>query len=102
MRASIAEYPKHLWARNACVVVWCYSGAPTAASWAEQSWQELHASSAGGGYVNMMMEDDGRDRVRAAYRGNYDRLVEVKRRYDPTNLFHINHNIPPIPISNSA
>lgn len=46
-------------------------------------------------YVNMMMEDDGRDRVRAAYRGNYDRLVQVKRRYDPTNLFHINHNIPP-------
>jgi FAD/FMN-containing dehydrogenase len=43
----------------------------------------------------MMMEDDGRDRVRAAYRGNYDRLVQVKRRYDPTNLFHLNHNIPP-------
>ena len=75
---------------------------PAAASWAEQYWQELHASSAGGGYVNMMMEDDGRDRVRAAYRGNYDRLVEVKRRYDPTNLFHINHNIPPIPIGKSA
>jgi FAD/FMN-containing dehydrogenase len=50
---------------------------------------------AGGGYVNMMREDDGRDRVRAAYRGNYDRLVEVKQRYDPTNLFHINHNIAP-------
>ena len=31
----------------------------------------------------------------AAYRGNYDRLVQVKRRYDPTNLFHLNHNIPP-------
>jgi hypothetical protein len=43
----------------------------------------------------MMIEDDGRDRVRAAYRGNYERLVQVKRRYDPTNLFHINHNIPP-------
>jgi Berberine and berberine like len=43
----------------------------------------------------MMMEDDGRDRVPAAYRGNYDGLVEVKRRYDLSNLFHINHNIPP-------
>jgi FAD/FMN-containing dehydrogenase len=43
----------------------------------------------------MMMEDDGRERVRAAYRGNCDRLVQAKRRYDPTNLFHINHNIPP-------
>jgi FAD/FMN-containing dehydrogenase len=68
---------------------------PAAASWAQQFWQDLHASSAGGGYVNMMMEDDGGDRVRAAYRRNYDRLVQVKRRYDPTNLFHINHNIPP-------
>jgi len=68
---------------------------PAAKSWAEQYWQELHPTSAGGGYVNMMMENDGRDRVRAAYRGNYDRLVEIKRRYDPTNLFQINHNIPP-------
>jgi FAD/FMN-containing dehydrogenase len=68
---------------------------PAARSWAEQYWQELHPTSAGGGYVNMMMENDGRDRVRAAYRGNYGRLVEIKRRYDPTNLFHINHNIPP-------
>ena len=68
---------------------------PAAARWAQQYWQELHASSAGGGYVNMMMEDDGRERVRAAYRGNYDRLVQIKRRYDPTNLFHINHNISP-------
>jgi FAD/FMN-containing dehydrogenase len=41
------------------------------------------------------MENDGRERVRAAYRGNYARLVQVKRHYDPTNLFHINHNIPP-------
>jgi hypothetical protein len=43
----------------------------------------------------MMMEDDGRHRVRAAYRGNYDRLALVKRRYDPTNRFHLNHNITP-------
>ena len=42
----------------------------------------------------MMMENDGHERVRAAYLGNYERLVQVKRRYDPTNLFHINHNIP--------
>ena len=61
----------------------------------QEYWEALHGTSAGGAYVNMMMEDDGRDRVRAAYRGNYDRLVEVKRRYDPTNLFRLNHNIPP-------
>ena len=46
-------------------------------------------------YVNMMMEDEGEERIRAAYRGNYDRLTQVKKRYDPTNLFHINQNIPP-------
>jgi FAD/FMN-containing dehydrogenase len=68
---------------------------PAATAWGHQYWQELHPGSAGGAYVNMMMEDEGRERVRAAYRGNYGRLVQVKRRYDPTNLFHLNHNIPP-------
>jgi FAD/FMN-containing dehydrogenase len=68
---------------------------PAARRWAQQYWQELHASSAGGGYVNMMMEDEGEERIRAAYRGNYDRLSQIKKRYDPTNLFHINQNIPP-------
>ena len=68
---------------------------PAATPWAQEYWEALHGSSAGGAYVNMMMEDEGRERVRDAYRGNYDRLAMVKRRYDPTNLFHINHNIPP-------
>jgi FAD/FMN-containing dehydrogenase len=47
-----------------------------------------------GGYINFMAEDD-QDRIRANYRGNYDRLVEVKRAYDPGNLFHQNQNIVP-------
>lgn len=47
-----------------------------------------------GGYINFMAGDD-QDRIRANYRGNYDRLVEVKRAYDPDNLFHLNQNIRP-------
>jgi hypothetical protein len=62
--------------------------------WAQNYWQALHPFSVGGAYVNFMM-DEGEDRIRAAYRGNYDRLVEVKRRYDPANMFHINQNIRP-------
>jgi FAD/FMN-containing dehydrogenase len=41
-----------------------------------------------------MSGDDG-DRVRANYRQNYDRLVDIKTRYDPTNLFRMNQNIAP-------
>ena len=47
-----------------------------------------------GGYINFMADDD-QGRIRANYRGNYDRLVEVKRAYDPGNLFHRNQNIVP-------
>ena len=39
--------------------------------------------------------DEGQDRVKASYRGNYDRLAQVKRRYDPDNMFHVNQNIQP-------
>jgi len=47
-----------------------------------------------GGYINFMAGDD-QDRIKANYRGNYDRLVQVKRTYDPDNLFHLNQNIRP-------
>jgi FAD binding domain/Berberine and berberine like len=56
--------------------------------------EALHPYSAGGAYLNMIM-DEGEDRVRAAYRGNYGRLAQIKRAYDPENLFHINQNIKP-------
>jgi len=49
---------------------------------------------ADGAYVNYLDADDA-SRVRAAYGPNYDRLVEIKRRYDPDNLFHLNQNIAP-------
>jgi FAD/FMN-containing dehydrogenase len=44
--------------------------------------------------VNMMM-DEGQERVRAAYRGNYERLARVKAQYDPGNLFRVNQNVQP-------
>jgi hypothetical protein len=62
--------------------------------WAKDYADALHPTSAGVGYVNFMM-DEGQDRVRAAYRGNYDRLTRAKRRYDPENVFHVNQNIRP-------
>ncbi len=62
--------------------------------WARDYWEALHPTSAGGAYVNFLM-DEGQDRVKAAYRGNYDRLTQVKDRYDRDNTFHINQNIQP-------
>jgi FAD/FMN-containing dehydrogenase len=63
-------------------------------SWTKDYWSALHPSSAGGAYVNFMMEE-GEDRIRSSYRDNYARLARVKATYDPENVFHINQNIKP-------
>jgi FAD/FMN-containing dehydrogenase len=62
--------------------------------WCVDYFDALHPHSAGGAYVNMMM-DEGQDRVRASYGDNYDRLTEIKASYDPGNLFRVNQNIQP-------
>jgi FAD/FMN-containing dehydrogenase len=62
--------------------------------WAREYWAALHPLSAGGGYVNFMMEE-GQDRIKATYGDNYGRLAQVKAKYDPENLFHVNQNIEP-------
>ncbi|MGH8674124.1 MAG: FAD-binding oxidoreductase, partial [Burkholderiales bacterium] len=62
--------------------------------WAKRYWEAVHPHSAGGAYVNFMM-DEGEERVRATYRGNYDRLVAIKRTYDPGNFFRVNQNVAP-------
>jgi FAD/FMN-containing dehydrogenase len=67
---------------------------PAIRQWSIDYMEALHPYSAGGAYVNMMM-DEGQERVRAAYRGNYDRLAQVKATYDPANTFRINQNILP-------
>ncbi len=64
--------------------------------WTVDYFDALHPYSAGGAYVNMMM-DEGQERVRASYRGNYDRLAAVKADLDPDNVFHLNQNIRPTP-----
>jgi len=63
-------------------------------AWAKDYWTALHPYSAGGAYVNFMM-DEGDDRIRATYGRNYARLAKVKKRYDPANLFRVNQNIKP-------
>ncbi len=63
-------------------------------TWARDYWEALHPYSAGGAYANFMMEE-GAERVRATYRDNYGRLVDIKTKCDPANLFRMNQNIRP-------
>jgi FAD binding domain/Berberine and berberine like len=70
------------------------ASAPAIRNWSIDYQEALHPYSSGGAYVNMMM-DEGEARVRASYRGNYDRLARIKRTYDPENLFRVNQNIKP-------
>src|SRR6478672_573959 len=62
--------------------------------WLRDYHQALSPYSEPGGYINFMQDDDDH-RVRDNYRQNYDRLVQVKRTYDPDNLFHLNQNVAP-------
>ena len=63
-------------------------------AWVREYYEATAPLSEEGGYVNFMSDDD-QDRIKSNYKGNYDRLVEVKRKYDPGNLFHLNQNIRP-------
>lgn len=63
-------------------------------SWAKEYFEAVHPYSAGGAYINFIM-DEGEDRVKTSYGKNYDRLVTVKNKYDPNNLFRVNQNIKP-------
>ena len=62
--------------------------------WAKSYQEALHPYSSGGAYTNFMM-DEGQERVRASYKQNYDRLVDIKTKYDPGNFFRVNQNIKP-------
>src|SRR5262249_52323450 len=67
---------------------------PAIRRWAVDYHEATHPHSAGGGYVNFMM-DEGHERVRATYRQNYDRLARTKTEYDSRNVFRVNRNIEP-------
>jgi len=62
--------------------------------WVKSYYDDIAPHSEPGGYINFMADDD-QGRIRDNYKQNYDRLVEVKRTYDPGNLFHLNQNIVP-------
>jgi FAD/FMN-containing dehydrogenase len=63
--------------------------------WARAAWRDLRGFSTGGTYVNFLNQEEGEERIRAAYGGNHERLVAVKKAWDPGNLFSANKNIAP-------
>jgi FAD/FMN-containing dehydrogenase len=63
--------------------------------WARAAWRDMRGFSTGGTYVNFLTEEEGDERIRAAYGDNYRRLVDVKTKWDPDNLFRANKNIAP-------
>ena len=82
----------------ACVVqsMWPDGGPADAnVAWVRSAWQTLKRHSTGGNYVNFQTADESDDRTAESYRGNLARLVEVKAKYDPDNLFRVNRNILP-------
>ncbi len=63
-------------------------------AWTRECWDAMRPFMVSGAYVNYL-EDEADPHARAAYGSNQDRLVELKNKYDPTNLFRVNHNIRP-------
>jgi len=63
--------------------------------WARAAWRDMRSFSTGGTYMNFLTEEETDDRIQAAYRKNYERLVEIKTKWDPANLFQMNKNIAP-------
>ncbi len=66
-------------------------------AWGRGYWKAVHPFNLAGAYVNFMMDDEASIRVQATYGDNYARLAQVKKQYDPRNLFRVNQNIAPAP-----
>jgi FAD/FMN-containing dehydrogenase len=63
--------------------------------WVRDAWTRVRPFSTGATYINFQTADEDQERIRATYGANFDRLVQIKQRYDPDNLFRANRNIPP-------
>ena len=63
--------------------------------WTREFGDAMKPWATGAGYVNYMTDDEGAGRVRATYEANFERLVAIKKKYDPTNFFSGNQNITP-------
>jgi FAD/FMN-containing dehydrogenase len=63
--------------------------------WARAAWDESRRFSTGRSSINFQTEEEGGDRIRATYGNNYERLRDIKRRWDPDNLFRMNKNVIP-------
>jgi FAD/FMN-containing dehydrogenase len=62
-------------------------------AWTRDTFAAMRPHFGTGRWLNYLGDDQAEDAIRAAYGSNYDRLRDVKRRYDPDNVFHLNHNI---------
>jgi FAD/FMN-containing dehydrogenase len=94
-QATAYPHRHALYALNA-ISMWTDEGQDEAnIRWSRRLWEAMRPFSPGGVYVNFVGLDEGEDRVKAAYGPNYDRLTEIKARYDPSNLFRFNQNIKP-------
>jgi FAD/FMN-containing dehydrogenase len=71
------------------------SGSESYAEWIRGAWARIAPFSTGGNYINFQTADEGDLRIRDTYGANFDRLVAIKRKYDPDNLFRSNRNVRP-------
>jgi FAD/FMN-containing dehydrogenase len=83
-----------LWDVN-IISQWMEGDSDPHVKWTRGYWDKVEPLTTGTAYTNHMGGDDWQTRIRASYGSNYDRLVEMKRKYDPNNLFRLNPNINP-------
>ena len=76
------------------IALWDEGKANTHIEWARTFWTAMEPFATSGVYVNYL-GNEGEGRIRASYGANYERLVALKNKYDPTNLFRLNQNIKP-------